>query len=470
MASTALRASPGPTGRSLRDHPPGLFVLAGTELWDRVSFHGMLALLTLYMAERLFVPGHIEAIAGFGRSRAMLETLTGPLSTEALAAQIFGLYTGLAYFSPLVGGWCGDRLIGRRRSVATGALLMAGGHFCMAFDRTFLLALLLLICGAGLLRPNLASQLGALYPEGDRRRDDAFQFYVAMLNSGAFLAPLITGLLAKDYGWHIGFGFAGIGMIVGLATYLAGSAKLPADPPRAQRQVRIPLTPQERRQVAALIALLPMLTMFWIAQSQVWNVYNLWARDHLNLIIGTWTMPVPWLQSIDAVACVFLVPPLVAQWRWQAARGEEPDAIAKLGVGCLIFAIAMAWMAAGQLLSTGSGRVPLVWDLCFHLIAGYGYLYVQPVALGLFARTAPASMNARMMSVYYLSIFAGSTISGRLGGLYEQLSPLPFWLIHAAIVCAGGLLLLLLGQRFREALLVSRDLTVHKHHLGETAP
>lgn len=445
--------------RRLRDHPRGLFVLAGTELWDRVSFHGMLALLTLYMAEQLLLPGHVEKIAGFVQFRSAIEALTGSLSIEALAAQIFGLYVGLAYVSPLLGGWCGDRLTGRRRAVSAGAVLMALGHFCMTFDRTFLLALLLLIGGAGLLRPNLASQVGRLYAEGDRRRDDAFQFYVAMLNSGAFVAPLVTGLLAKDFGWHFGFGFAGIGMLVGLAVYLGGARHLPAEPLPEQRALRRPLAPDERRMIVALAALLPMLMMFWVAQSQVWNVYNIWARDHLDLAIGSWTMPVAWLQSIDALAAVALVPPILAQWRWQAARGREPDAIVKLAIGCAVFGLAMAWLAAGQLVAGASGKVPLVWDFCFHLIAGYGYLHVQPVAIGLFARRAPAPVNARMLSVYFLSIFAGSTISGRLGGLYETLSPAQFWLMHAAVVGTGGIVFVAFGGPLRKRLCSADEAT-----------
>src|ERR1043166_9498310 len=139
-------------------HPRGLVFLAGTELWDRISFHGMQALLVLYMVEQLLLPGHVERIVGFGAVRAAIESVTGPLSVQALATQIFGLYVGLVYVTPVFGGLLGDRVLGRRRAVALGALLMTAGHFCMAFDASFLLALLLLILGAGTLRGNLAPQ------------------------------------------------------------------------------------------------------------------------------------------------------------------------------------------------------------------------------------------------------------------------------------------------------------------------
>jgi POT family proton-dependent oligopeptide transporter len=154
-------------GKDILGHPRGLATLAGTELWERISFHGMVALLTLYMADQLLLPGHIEKIVGFGAYRNILEWITGPLTVEALATQTFGLYIGLIYFTPVLGGLVGDRILGRRRAVILGCVLMTSGHFCMAFDQSFLLALLLLILGAGFLRGNLVAQVAGLYPDGD---------------------------------------------------------------------------------------------------------------------------------------------------------------------------------------------------------------------------------------------------------------------------------------------------------------
>ena len=228
VASTdSLRAD-----TDLLGHPRGMSVLAGTELWDRISFHGMLALLVLYMVEELLLPGHVEHIVGFGYLRAGIEGVTGPLSTRALATQIFGLYVGLIYFTPVLGGMLGDRLLGRRRAVMLGAVLMSAGHFCMAFEVSFLLALLLLIAGAGCLRGNLSSQFGDLYSKTDRRRADGFQIYYAMVNTGFFIAPIITGALAQTLSWHWGFAFAGFGMLTGLIVYALGRRWVPPDPPR----------------------------------------------------------------------------------------------------------------------------------------------------------------------------------------------------------------------------------------------
>jgi POT family proton-dependent oligopeptide transporter len=207
---------------TLFGHPRGLWVLAGTELWDRISFHGMQALLVLYMVSELLLPGHVEHIAGFAAFRQVVESVTGPLSVQALATQIFGIYVGLVYFTPVFGGLIGDKVMGRTAAVTIGALLMTAGHFCLAFDEAFLPALLLLILGAGLLRGNLSPQMGELYGRDDHRRDMAFQIYAAAINLGAFIAPVATGALGQVFGWHAAFAFAGFGMLAGLLIYLFG--------------------------------------------------------------------------------------------------------------------------------------------------------------------------------------------------------------------------------------------------------
>jgi POT family proton-dependent oligopeptide transporter len=413
----------------------------------------MQALLVLYMVEQLLLPGHVENVVGFKGFRAVIEGVTGPLSPQALASQIFGLYVGFVYLVPVFGGLLGDRVLGRRRAVVLGALLMTAGHFCMAFEASFLAALLLLILGAGVLRGNLASQVGDLYSDEDRRRETAFQIYYGALNSGAFVAPLITGVLAQTYGWHYGFGFAGLGMLVGLIVYLSGGRDLPPDAVRGANAVHRKLSSKERRVALIMVLILPLFTLFWIAQSQIWNTYNLWARDHVDMAVGSWRMPVPWLQAVDALSVVVLMPPMLKFWRWQASRSMEPSDVTKLGLGCLLFGAAIAWLAAGQLVADATGKVPLVWALAYHFLSAVGYLYFSPVAVAVFSRTAPASINAMMIGVYYLSIFAGSIISGRLGGLYERLSSAQFWLVHAAIVVTGGLLILLFASRLRRELM-----------------
>jgi proton-dependent oligopeptide transporter, POT family len=439
-------------GGDLLGHPRGLLFIGGTELWERISFHGMQALLVLYMVEELLLPGHIERIAGFTELRELIQYVTGPLSSQAMASQIFGLYVGLVYLLPVVGGLLGDRVIGRRSAVILGGLLMASGHFCMTFDRSFLIALLLLIVGTAILRGNLTSQVGDLYSPSDNRRETAYQVYYALINLGAFVAPLITGSLAKEYGWHYGFAFAGFGMLIGVVIYISGGNVIPQQNAPRKRKEKYRLSATERRVIMMLTLLLPALSLFWIAQTQIWNTYNLWVRDHVDLSIHGWTMPVPWLQAVDALSVVVLVYPLLRFWRWQASHGWEPRDITKMGIGCITFGCAIAWLASAQFATGPLGKVPLPWAVAYHFISGVGYLYFAPVVIGVFSRAAPASANAMMIGVYYLSMFAGSVISGRLGGLYETLSPAQFWSIHSAVAIVGGMLFLALSERLSKAL------------------
>jgi POT family proton-dependent oligopeptide transporter len=433
--------------------PRALWVLAATELWDRISFHGMQALLVLYLVGQLLLPGHVEHIAGFAAFRAGIEAVTGPLSTQALATQIFGLYVGLVYFTPVIGGWLGDRALGRTAAVSLGALLMTAGHFCMAFDETFLSALLLLILGAGLFRGNLSPQLGETYPRDDARRDGAFQIYGAAVNLGAFIAPLATGALGQAFGPHVGFAFAGIGMLLGLAIYLAGgrwAGLTAAKGPRAAT-VHAPLKPGDGRVIVHLLAMVPISALFWIAQSQVWNTYNLWARDHVNLRVGAWTLPVPWLQSLDGLSPFLLLPPLLAFWRWREQRGVVADEPLRIAIGCFIFSGATFWLAGAALAAGADGRAPLWWAVVFHLTSNAGWLFFAPTMNALYSRMAPPAVNATLMGCNTLSVFLGTVISGRLGGLYETLSPAAFWALHAALVGLGGILILVIGARLRRA-------------------
>lgn len=443
--------APGPTPKEWLGHPRGLYVLAGTELWDRISFHGMQALLTLYMVETLLLPGHIEKVAGFPAFRRAIEAVTGPLTVVGLASQIFGLYVALVYLTPVVGGWIGDRWLGRKRTVALGALLMTAGHFAMAFDVSFLLAMLLLILGAGALRGNLQPQIDTLYVPADRRRADAFQIYYSMINAGAFIAPLLTGGLQAGFGWHLAFGFAGFGMLVGLVIYLVGGRLLPPDAPRAVAAEQARLNPAERRRLVTLFLMAPVTACFYIAQSQVWNVYNLWVRDHVNMRVGSFDVPIPWLQSLDGLSPLVFLPPIIAFWRWQAKRGQEPDDLGKIVIGLFIFAAGTLWLALGDVIA-GPARLPLMWSVFFHLLSNLGWLYFVPIMAALFVESAPAGLRGVMTGINFSAVFAASLISGRMGSLYETLSPAAFWTLHAAIPAAAGVIVLTFSGVLRRRL------------------
>ncbi|KPF61511.1 hypothetical protein IP88_15670 [alpha proteobacterium AAP81b] len=436
--------------RDILGQPRGLAWLAGTQFWEAFSLYGMQALLTLYMVGSLLLPGHAENVVGLASFRAAVESVTGPLSTQGFAVQLFGLWAGLVRFTPVFGGLIGDRLLGRRRTIMLGCLLMTAGHFAMAFDASFLLALLLLMLGTGCANSNLFSQVGAIYPPGDRRRDDGLQLYYLALNCGAFVAPIVCGALGQELGWHLAFGVAGLGMLAGLVVYAAGSSDLPADPPRAVAAARAPLRPDEWRAVRLLLLVTLVQAAFWVAQSQVWNVYNLWVRDHVELALLGWSVPIPWLQALDAIAPGLFLPGVLWLWRAQAARGAEPDAITKMAIGCLIFGSGMVWLALAAPIF--GARVPLLWAVGFHLLSNLGWLFFTPIAVGLFARAAPKSLNAMMIGVNSMAVFVGSTVSGRIGGLYETWSASAFWLLHASIIAGGAVLLLALRPAVRAML------------------
>jgi proton-dependent oligopeptide transporter, POT family len=447
MSVTAAASASATTNgdeRTFLGQPRGLAYIVFTEAWERFSFYGMQALLVLYMSGHLLHPGTVEGVIGFGGFRAGLEVVFGQLSLQALATQIFGLYIGLIYFVPVLGGLLGDRLLGRRTAVVAGAVLMAGGHFLMAFEAAFLFALGLLILGSGLLKGNLAAQVGSLYAKNDPRRDTAFSLYCMSINVGAFIAPLVCGTLGELYGWHYGFGAAGVGMLIGIAIYLQGRVYLPADYVAAPG-ARVKLQPGDGRIIASLLTVLAITGLFWTAQTQVWNTYPLWIRDRVERELFGITIPVTWFQSLDSLAVLVFAPAVIWFWRWQSRRRTEPGDLVKIALGCGFFALACVLLAIGEW-TAGAGRTALIWPALFHFVCAAAYLYAGPIALALASRAAPAAVNAMMVGAYYLALFAGGIVSGWLGRFFEVMSPAAFWLLHGAIVGAGAVLILLLRR------------------------
>jgi POT family proton-dependent oligopeptide transporter len=436
---------------SFLGHPKGLGFIVFTEAWERFSFYGMQALLVLYMSSYLLHPGTVESVAGFTAFRAAVEAVFGPLSIQALATQLFGLYVGLIYFVPVFGGLLGDRWLGRTRAVLLGAASMAAGHFLMAVEAAFLLALTALIIGSGLLKGNLAAQVGALYSRTDQRRDSAFSIYSVAINVGAAVAPLVCGTLGELYGWHYGFGAAGIGMLVGIVIYLAGVRHMPADPVTAQAQSRPGLQPGDGRVIGAILVLFLIAALFWATQSQVWNTYPLWIKAHVDRQVLGLTVPVTWFQSVDSLAVLVIAPLVLWYWRRQANRGVEPDDFRKIVFGSAVYALGFLWLSVGEVVA-GSGAVALLWPATFHFILGLGFMYVGPIMLSLVSRAAPQPVNAMMVGSYYLSIFVGGIVSGWLGRFYEVLTPAQFWLLHAALAGLGAVLVLMLRRPLARAM------------------
>src|SRR5450755_2078819 len=254
-------------------HPRALTYLFATEMWERFSYYGMRALLVLYMVKYLLAPQHSEQVLGLASFRHALEFVFGPLALQPLASQIYGFYTGLVYLTPIFGGLLADRVLGQRRTVILGATLMAIGHFMMAFEQLFLFALSVLILGNGAFKPNISTQVGALYSPGDPRRDRAFGIFYMGINLGAFFSPLVCGTLGQKIGWHWGFGAAGVGMLAGLAIYHFGKHLLPPD--RMMKKAAAhgedaeqKITATEWKAIGALVFLCVVNIIFWAVYEQ----------------------------------------------------------------------------------------------------------------------------------------------------------------------------------------------------------
>jgi POT family proton-dependent oligopeptide transporter len=405
----------------------------------------MTALLVLYMSQALFLPGRIGGIAGFGAFRHALESVFGPMSTLALSSQILGLYTAFVYFTPVLGGLIADRWIGRRIAVALGAILMSAGHIAMAFDASFLIALLLLIAGCGFLKGNISSQVGELYAEDDGEgRTRGFSIFSMGINVGAIVGPLLCGLLAQLYGWHAGFGLAGVLMLIGLATYLIGYKYMPGDKLRARERAKPePLTGAQWRTIAAL-AIVTAITIFQsIAYYQNTNVGLVWADKFVDLNFFGFHMPTAWFSSIDPFASVICVPPLFALWRWQAARGREPGDIGKIALGAWIAAFANLILVVVCL---PGGRVSVAFPFIYDFLLGIAFLYYWPPLLASVSRAAPTHLKATLMGAVFLSLFIGNTLVGWIGGFYEKMTPAAFWALHTGIAAMGGILATILAR------------------------
>ena len=309
--------------------------------------------------------------------------------------------------------------------VVIGALSMSAGHIAMTFDKSFLLALLLLVIGSGFLKGNISAQVGALYPrEDEARRTRGFIIFSTAINVGAVAGPLLCGLLAQVYGWHYGFGMAAIFMLLGLATYLYGYRYLPARVERRKFE-GTRLTAAERRIVYALIAVMIITIFQSTAFYQVFNVNPIWIQQHVALNVGSFRIPVPWYQSINSVFSILGVPLLFWIWRHQASRGREPNELAKIGIGAWIAAASNLILVAA-IFASGGAPVHPIWPFLYSAGLGISFLYYWPTLLALVSRAAPAKVNATLMGLAFMSLFISNNLIGWIGGFYEKMRPASF--------------------------------------------
>ena len=428
-----------PARTDLFGHPKGLTFLFTTEMWERFSYYGMRALLVLYMTKYLLIPEHSGNVLGLAGLKHGLEAVFGPLDVQPFSSQIYGLYTALVYLTPVFGGLLADRVLGQRRTVIIGAILMAIGHFLMAVEQLFLFALAALILGNGAFKPNISTQVGGLYSPGDRRRDRAYSIFYVGINVGAFLAPLVCGTLGEEAGWHYGFAAAGVGMLIGLAIYLYAMPLLPPDElqkARAAHAEKRPLDRGEWRAVAALLVLFVPNTLFWATYEQAGNTVALWADANtdraINLLFWAGEIPTTWFQAFNPFMIFAFTPFVVALWTRQAARGTEPSTISKMALGCLGVAAANLIMALAAF-EAGGGKASWLWLFWYFAVVTVGELYLSPVGLSLVTKVAPARILSMMMGVWLATSFVGNFLAGYIGSFWSSMDKPEFFLLVAAI-------------------------------------
>lgn len=400
-------------------HPTGLYVLFFTEMWERFSYYGMRSLLVYYMIK------HLQF-------------------TQERSSEIYGLYTGFVYFTPLIGGMLADRFLGQRRTVIVGAVLMAIGHFLMTADRLFFPALIFLILGNGAFKPNISTQVGALYPPGDNRRDRAFSIFYMGINLGAFFSPLVCGTLGEKLGFHWGFGAAGVGMVAGLLIYLRGQKHLAPDPVMKKKESKQqkssePMTREDNLKVGAIFIMMTLSILFWSVYEQQGNTLALWADACTDRVILGWEMPASWFQSFNPLMIFIFVPVLNIFWSRQDRRGKEPSSIAKMGIGCIMLAAAFLVLIVPARELAVNPRASLWWLIACAFVLTVGEIYFSPIGLSLVTKISPARMVSMMMGVWFLSSFFGNYLAGYLGTFWEKISKENFFLLMSALPFVAGI-------------------------------
>ncbi|MGA9523335.1 MAG: peptide MFS transporter [Myxococcaceae bacterium] len=431
MANSAPTAGTATIG----GHPKGLYLLFVTEMWERMSYYGMRALLVLYMVAS-------TDKGGFGWD-------------SAKALQIYGLYTGLVYLTPLAGGFIADRFIGQRTAVTLGGVLMMIGHFLMAVPGVpaFYAALAFLIIGNGFFKPNISTMVGGLYEQGDARRDGAFTIFYMGINLGAFMSPLVCGTLGEMFGWHYGFGAAGVGMGLGLVCFLALHKKFLGNVGLApqktsnratsvQQAPKAPLSKVEGQRVAVIFILAAFSMFFWAAFEQAGGLMNLYTDQKVDRVVGSFEVPTTWFQSVNPLIILLLAPVFASLWVALGKKNRDPSSPVKFAVGLILLAGGFVMMMFASQQSEAVGKASLYWVLLAYLFHTMGELCLSPVGLSMVTKLAPQRMVSLMMGVWLLSSAGANYVAGWIGGLSAELGEYQlFTSIVIATAFAGVVLL-----------------------------
>ncbi len=416
-----------------KGHPKGLYFLFAVEMWERFSYYGMRALLTLYMVKYLL------------------------FSTEQ-AGGVYGMYTGLVYLTPLIGGYIADRYLGPKKCILTGALLMMLGHFAMALPGLpfFYAALGLLIIGNGFFKPNISTLVGKLYPEDDGRRDAGFTIFYMGINIGAFLAPLVCGTIGEKIGFHYGFAMAGLGMLIGSLVYLWGQNRYCAHignmPELKNAAVKTEsldnsLTRAEKQRIAVIFALMFFSIFFWFSFEQAGSSLTLFADRSTDRALPflNWEFPVSYFQSVNPLFIILLAPLFSRMWIDLSGRGKSLSAPFKFAIGLFLVSFGFLLMVLASSISETTGKVSFLWLLAVYLFHTMGELCISPVGLSVVTKLAPLKFASLLMGIWFLASFVANLTAGLFAGKYDALSNSEFFMIPVILTTAAGLLAFILA-------------------------
>ncbi len=433
MSSTTLE----PHQKELFGHPIGLFTLFFTEMWERFSYYGMRAILVLYL-----VTETTQANPGLGWTNG-----------EALA--LYGWYTMMVYVMSVPGGYIADKFLGQRKSVTIGGVLLLIGHSVLAIEHmtAFYAGLVFIVLGVGMLKPNISTMVGGLYKPGDVRRDKGFTIFYIGINVGAFLSSLIVGYVGETYGWHYGFGLAGIGMALGVAQYLLGQKYLEGvgnfigDTAESAQNLKAPLTKEEKDRITVLLISFLLVILFWGAFEQAGGLMNIYTMEKTNRVLGGWEVPASWFQSLNAMFIIFFGSIVAGYWANRKLKGKTATSLFKMILGLIIMGTGFLFMTAATAQFESTGASAMYWLVLAYLFHTIGELCLSPVALSYITKLAPAKYASIMMGVYFAMTGFGSKLAGLLGEWSESLGEMTIFTGIAATSIGVGLLVLLVRNK-----------------------
>ena len=424
-------------------HPRGLFILFFTELWERFSYYGMRAILVLYLT---------------AETTDMMNPGLGWSSKEALA--LYGWYGLFVYFTGIFGGYIADNWLGQKKSVLLGGVFIVAGQFALAVNdmTSFYLGLFLLVCGVGLLKPNISTMVGSLYKAGDARRDSGFTIFYIGINIGAVLAPLVVGYYGEMVDWHLGFSLAGFGMILGQVVYVFGGKYLIGigDPLKHSAEhghlMKQPLTKIERDRMIVMFISFLIVMVFWAAYEQAGGLMNLYARDKIDRVVFGFEIPTSFFQSLHALYVVILGAPMAYFWvRWRE-KGKESSSLFKMGVGSIIMSLGfVALMGAAYDVSVSAlDKAPVYWLFLSYFLHVVAELSLSPVALSFITKLAPMKYASLMMGTYFAVTGLGNKVAGLLGEAAQDAGEMAIFTGITVFTLILGILILIFVKKLKE--------------------